>query len=155
MISLCKDLIMKSLSFTFHAFLHGVQGQYCAWHPLQVLVGFVQTFSPFFNPKKCFSVMTVKEMSDWVMWFTGHWLGRKGHLESVRAQRREKAMSRSLEWYCVLPLLYGRPSVLTTKVARRYLLLTLVSTLWLGTFPSPAIIMQIDHHWNHLYVYTS
>lgn len=97
MISLCKDLIMKSLSFTFHAFLHGVQGQYCAWHPLQVLVGFVQTFSPFFNPKKCFSVMTVREMSDWVMWFTGHWLGRKGYLESVRAQRREETTSRSLE----------------------------------------------------------
>lgn len=54
MISLHKDLIMKSLPFPFHAFLHGVQGQYCAWHPLQVLVGSVQTFSLFLIRKKVF-----------------------------------------------------------------------------------------------------
>lgn len=45
---------MISLPFPFHAFLHGVQGQYCAWHPLQVLVGSVQTFSLFLIRKKVF-----------------------------------------------------------------------------------------------------
>ena len=81
---------MKSLSFTFHAFLHGVQGPYCAWHPLQVLVGFVQTFSTFSNLKKK-RVFLSWLWKRWVTEWCGSWAtGLGGRACGVGAQRREK-----------------------------------------------------------------
>lgn len=145
---------MKSLSFTFHAFLHGVQGPYCAWHPLQVLVGFVQTFSTFSNLKKkktCFSVVTVKEMSDWGMWLLGHWLGGKGRW-SRGTKKRENRQGRA-GWKCCwsLPLPSGKLSILMTNVSRSYFCLRFRHCGY-QTFPSP-VLMHLCCDCNSLYVH--
>lgn len=98
--------------------------------------------------------MTVKAMRDWVMWFMGHQLGRKGRLKIGHKEERKQTKQRSLEMLLGSAFALGRLSIFMTKVSRRYSLLTPVAPLWLPdlALPSPPIIMEICRDWNDFYV---
>lgn len=56
---------------SFHASMHGVQGQFCAWHPLQALVGFSTQLLNFSKSERDSKLVCVSEnLGGWVVWLS-------------------------------------------------------------------------------------
>lgn len=59
--------------------------------------------------------MTVKAVRDWVMWFMGHQLERKGRLEIGHKEERKQTKQRSLELLLWSAFALGRLSIFMTS----------------------------------------